>query len=138
MEGSNDVTSCYEVNLGKNVVYNINIQIVYLAIVDKTTKTTPIVNQTYTGYEISDKFDLICQTPGYELSASSVFDFSFASGENPLVTPINVGSYVASIDLTATGSKLVITNKNHTCDANCETPCENKNIEFIPLFLVLL
>lgn len=132
-EGVNDVSSCYDVKIGKDVVYNINIQIIYLAIVDKETKLTPIVNQTYTGYEVADKFALVCQTEGYEISADSDFDFVFASGDTPVATPINVGSYVTSIDISQEGKKIIITNNKHTCDANCEPNCANKNIEFTSL-----
>jgi len=129
-----DVTYCYEITLGKDVVYNIDVTIIYLAIKD-TGLTSSFVNKVYTGESQNDNFSIVCQTEGYtiDLDKSSGISFKYASGTNQNVTPKVVGSYVATLSLEGENSKLVIVNNNHNCNEDCNENCEDKYLTFTSL-----
>ena len=112
--GDETVAKCYKVVIGKNIVYNIDVKIITIAIVDKATHMSSTINQVYNGMEVENKFMLICQTAGYkisEASGDSVYTFAYASEKQTGIKPKDVGSYVATVDLTTlTDSKIVIVN----------------------------
>lgn len=131
-ESSTDVSHCYAPEIGKDIVYNIDVKIIYLAIMDKANLSST-VNLTYSGAERKDEFVLVCQTEGYEISTDSDFDFKYDSGQIKGATPKNVGSYITYIDLTRTNAAIVIKNNKHTCTSDCGETCEDKEITFASL-----
>ena len=126
IENSIDVSHCYVAEIGKNIVYNIDVKIIYLAIMDQTNLSST-VNLTYNGAERNNEFVLVCQTEGYEISTESVFNFKYDSGQVKGTTPKNVGSYIAYIDPTVS---IVIKNNKHICSDDCEENCQDKEIRF--------
>ena len=139
-----EVTSCYSIQLGHDIVYTVNVAVIELAIVESVFKQESIVSYEYNGSDRKDSFSLICKTEGYEIFeleegsepignlVYSKYSFTYSSGESTVPEPTNVGSYVASLSLTEPGSKIIILNKNHVCDEDvCDSNyCSTKYIEF--------
>ena len=127
--GGTDVSYCYEESLGQKIVYNIDVKIIYLAIVDRVGKLSSTVNVTYNGDYRNNDFALICQTEGYAIDEqASSYSFSYLIG-NTSANPKDVGSYVSSIDLSGSGSKIVL---KHNCISGvCAEDCSiTESIEF--------
>ncbi len=139
-----EVTSCYSIQLGHDIVYTVNVAVIELAIVESKLKQESIVSYEYNGKDREDSFSLICTTEGYEIFeleegedpivnlVYSKYSFAYSAGETSNVIPKNVGSYVASLNLADAGSKIIILNKNHVCDSSVCDPhyCSTKYIEF--------
>lgn len=130
--GGTDISYCYEESLGQKIVYNIDVKIIYLTIVDSVGKLSSTVNVTYNGDERDNDFTLVCQTEGYIVDEqASSYSFSYLMG-NASSVPKDVGSYVVSIDLSKTGSKIVL---KHNCISGvCDEDCSiTESIEFLKI-----
>ncbi len=118
MLNGTEVKDNYSIKMGADIVYRINMAIVYLSIVDKmafeeSNIKTSTYQATYKGEAFTDIFKLISTTEHYEIDyEESQFRFIFRKGEWSGENPINAGNYVASLDLSQEGDKLVIINNN--------------------------
>lgn len=128
MGSGNDVTHCYAFSLGRKIVYYIDVKIIDLAIVDAVGKSSSTVKVTYNGDYRENDFALICQTEGFVVDEdASSYSFSYVIG-NTSANPKDVGSYVASVDLSGPNSKIVL---KHSHTSTCPQDCNNaETIEF--------
>lgn len=121
----NNVENNYTIEKGANVVYRINMAIVYLSIVNKelieaeTSVETSSYEATFKNEKFEDIFKLISKTSNYEIDyENSKFRFIYRSSTYNGEEPIDAGSYVASLDLSKEGDQLVIINKNAQTEEN--------------------
>lgn len=117
-----DITSSYEIILGQDIVYTIEVTALDLVFVNKTNGQNNIQNVIYNGktkvntfneYGNPD-FDLVCTDSDYEIvvgSAATSFVLGYRlGGEVVSGAPINVGSYSVFINTSESG-QIVVHNK---------------------------
>lgn len=110
--GENDLTSCYNVNLGQSVVYKIESEEIKFKIVTKTDFSKYQTKTTYDGTSKHSLFTLAVETPGYsfandENNKPSSYTLVFSNSAGLTTLPTNVGSYMVDLKLDS-GGQLVV------------------------------
>ena len=98
-----DITSSYEVILGKSVVYTIDVKVIDLVLLNKTNQLNNVQNVVYNGNardnnyseEGNEDFVLSCQTEGYRVSLQNdtSFKFKYRKGSTELNEAKDAGAY---------------------------------------------
>lgn len=116
IKNGSDVSSSYDVTLGKDVVYNIDVTMIYLKVMnnDKLSNTKTVVyngeyrDNTYIHTEDvnndSNEFSLVSENEGFKIVESQtkfIFNYYFFANnkQNYVEKPKDVGSYTAKINL---------------------------------------
>lgn len=101
-----DITSSYEIILGKPIVYTINVQAIDLVLLNKTNQLNNIQNVIYNGYNRgnsyanTEDFILVCQTEGYVINQENTsFKFVYRKGSESFDKVKNAGAYSVFVSL---------------------------------------
>jgi len=112
-KNSTDITDCYELSLGQNIVYYIASTIINLSIVGADDTSSSLVRVTYSGEVVQDRFKLVCTTDGFEINEDdSNYLIVYSTNESPNVTPQNAGSYYVSLNVGLSNTVVVTRSSN--------------------------
>ena len=106
--GDEDVTSCYEWSLGKNVAYYFGKSVIELKVV-KIGENVISATTTYTGETVGNLFELKCVDENYSISSNSNVDFNYINeqGKTLETAPIDAGNY-SVVPVVDSAHKLII------------------------------
>ena len=110
--GDIDLTYCYNVILGQNIVYRIETQTIEFKIVSKTNTSEQEITKTYNGTSMQSLFTLTIVTSGYSFANDlnnqpSKYNLIFSNSKENTTTPTDVGSYSVDVQLNE-GDQLVV------------------------------
>lgn len=121
-----DLSHCYDVKIGNNIVYNVNVTVLNFEILYNNNGTlTNSFEKVYDAINFND-FRLVCRNEGYVIGDQSVFSITYSKGGSSYNSVVNAGNYVANLNLNIDGAKIVIIKNAHTCDEDCVEECAEK------------
>ena len=123
-KNSNNLIDSYDVSLGKDVVYKIELAMIYLKLVNRVdglNETTTVTytaterENTYSTTDFNPDFKLVTESDDFEIIDADFnfkyFGFDAAGVQSGFDVVRDAGSYTVSIDLSGEGSQIVILNK---------------------------
>ncbi len=114
-KGAADISDCYDVILGNDIVYVVNKTVLNLKIVDKNDSTKTSVTKIFDGTEMDSDFVLFCENSDYEVVTTgenkTKVTYKFLLKDTQQNYAQNVGTYVVGAEVIAGNSdKIVIRN----------------------------